>query len=472
MIDIVMPRLSDSMEEGTIVRWLKADGDIVTAGDELVEIETDKATMVYEADSSGVLRIAAPEGSTLRIGEVIALVGAAPKSSAGSDTAPAAEQRSEEAAPEADLQSPNARTLTGPDDHERSGPGSANSGQSLPDPGGGAPTAAPGLFRATPVARRTAREHGLEIGGLHGTGPQGRVTKRDVLAAIDASGARGTAGAPIDEPLVGTGDRAGATTTYAADHLQTEPLMIDLTKPKTPRAPSAGDAKGAVEVRHLTRTQQVVARRMAESKATAPDFAMTVSVEMDACQALREQIKSVADGASRAPSINDMIVKACAIALQEHPRVNGAYRDGRWELYERINVGVAVAGPDALIVPTVFDADRKSLGQIARETASLAAAVREGKITPSALSGGTFTVSNLGMYGIARFTAVINPPQAAILAVGAVESRPVVRDEAIVIRRMMDATLIGDHRILNGVDAARFVGRVRELLQSPLAVLL
>jgi pyruvate dehydrogenase E2 component (dihydrolipoamide acetyltransferase) len=195
---------------------------------------------------------------------------------------------------------------------------------------------------------------------------------------------------------------------------------------------------------------------------------MTVEVDMEEAVALRGQLKAAAGEDGVAPSFNDFVVKASALALRDFPRANGAYRDGQFELYSRVNVGVAVAGQDALVVPTVFDADQKGLGTIARESRRLAERVRDGKITPPELSGGTFTVSNLGMYGIRRFVAVINPPQAGILAVGELTPRPVVRDGEVVVRAIMELTLSGDHRILYGADAAEFLGRIREYLETPL----
>src|SRR5256885_1740110 len=206
------------------------------------------------------------------------------------------------------------------------------------------------------------------------------------------------------------------------------------------------------------------------AKATAPDFALEVEIDMALCVELRERLKQVEE---KPPSFNDMVVKACANALREHPRVNGAYKDGKFELYSRVNVGVAVAANDALVVPTVFDADKKSLGEISRTVQALASKVRDQKITPPELSGGTFTVSNLGMYGIDRFTAVIKPPQAALLAVGSLRKRPVVDEGGrIVARDMMSATLVCDHRILYGADGAEFLARVRELLEQPLSLAL
>jgi len=213
----------------------------------------------------------------------------------------------------------------------------------------------------------------------------------------------------------------------------------------------------------------VVARRMAESKATVPEFTLTTDIHMDEAVRLRGQLKAALE---IAPSYNDLVVKACALALREFPRANGAYRDGRFELYSRINVGIAVAAEDALVVPTVFDADRHSVPEIAATTRLLAERVRSGEVTPPELSGGTFTVSNLGMYGITSFTAVINPPQAAILAVGAMTPRAVPEaDGSIAAHQVMSVTLACDHRILYGADAAMFLARIRALLEAPVLLL-
>ena len=243
-------------------------------------------------------------------------------------------------------------------------------------------------------------------------------------------------------------------------------------------------AKGETTIVELTRTQQTIARRMAESKATIPDFSLQAEIDMERCVALRFELKRLSP--EEAPTYNDMVVKACALALHEYPRANGSYRDGKLQLHSRVNVGVAVAvGTDgdgeaggtagmagALVVPTVFDAALKSLGEIARETRALAERVRAGTITPPELGGGTFTVSNLGMYGVRSFSAIVNPPQAAILSVGSLSPRAVVRNGEIVVRHTMAVTLVCDHRILYGADAARFLARARELLEEPAALAL
>jgi pyruvate dehydrogenase E2 component (dihydrolipoamide acetyltransferase) len=236
--------------------------------------------------------------------------------------------------------------------------------------------------------------------------------------------------------------------------------------------PSAETAKGESQVQELNKLQQTIARRMAESKATAPHFYLTIEIDMSKAVDARAALKGAAKEGEAVPSFNDMVVKACAIALRELPKANGAYRDGRFELYSRVNVGVAVAAEGALVVPTIFDADKKGLRQIAEDTRSVAAKVRDGSITPPELSGGTFTVSNLGMYGIDSFEAVINMGQAAILSVGAIRAAPAVRDGQIVPAQLMKATIACDHRILYGAEGAEFLARVKALLEEPVSLAL
>ncbi len=483
MPDVVMPRLSDSMEEGTILRWLRASGDVVARGDELAEIETDKATMTYEADSAGVLELVAAEGETLPIGAVIARIGAAdgdggdggaaPAAEAGA-AAPAAGAAAAALAPDAAESPVAAAAALAPDAAASAVAALAPDAASAVAPG--APPAPPSdRVKASPVARRIAGELGVDIGDLRGTGPGGRIVKADVQAA---------AGNGSDRPKPGAAaaPRAGAPKTPAPASAAPAPAGPPAPAPGAPAgtpveapAPAAGDlaaAKGAAATVELSRLQQTVARRMAESRATVPDFTLTVQADMQAAAAFRSQLKDAVAEGQVAPSVNDLVVKACAVALREHPRANGAYKDGRFELYERVNVGVAVAGQDSLVVPTLFDADVKGLAAIAAESRALAARARDGTITPPELSGGTFTVSNLGMLGIQSFTAVISPPQAAILAVGAIEARPVVRDGEVVPGLEMAMTLSCDHRILYGADAAQFLARIRHLLEHPAALAL
>jgi pyruvate dehydrogenase E2 component (dihydrolipoamide acetyltransferase) len=426
MPDVIMPRLSDSMEEGTILRWLKADGDEVKRGEELLEIETDKATMTYEADASGTLRITAPEGAVVPVGEPIGFLG--------------------------DRSQPPARAA--PPAAERSPAPSSADGAS----GGGAatlsPPRTPHAVKASPMARRAAERHGIELASVTGSGPSGRILKADVVAAAQATTAEPARPREVAEPAVAPAPAAAPAPAVA---------------PAQKTVPSAVGAGRAAEIHELSRTQALIARRMAESRATVPEFALEVDVDMSATLDLRERLKPLAEPA---PSLNDIVVKACALALRRHPRINGSYRDGHFELHPSVNVGIAVAAENALIVPTVFDADTKSLGAIANDARRLVQRVRERTITPPELDGGTFTVSNLGMYGIDRFEGIINAPQAAILCVGAIADRPVAVDGEVVIRPMMSMTLACDHRILYGADAAEFLSDLRRILEEPLAMVL
>jgi pyruvate dehydrogenase E2 component (dihydrolipoamide acetyltransferase) len=457
MADIVMPRLSDTMEEGTILRWLKADGEEVARGDELVEIETDKATMTYESDQAGVLEIVAEVGQTLAVGAVIARVGAANVGGIASGQEMASDQ-------ELAVGQTTAAGSTSADVV-------LEQARSYGATGGGVSTDAERV-RASPLARRIARGSGVDLHGVTGSGPGGRIVKADVVSASRAgtplrTSARNEA-APEAPPSAGQTAVPGAA---PAETAAPGPAPAETAAPgPAPALEGVMTAKGETTTVELTRMQQAVARRMAESKATIPDFTLHVDVDMEACVALRTELKGLS--ASQAPTYNDMVVKAAALALREHPRANGSYRDGRVHIYSRVNVGVAVAAQDALVVPTVFDADEKSLGEIARETRALAERVRAATITPPELGGGTFTVSNLGMYGVRSFSAIINPPQAAILSVGSLEPRAVAREGGITIRNTMTLTLACDHRILYGADAAQLLARIRQLLEAPSALTL
>jgi pyruvate dehydrogenase E2 component (dihydrolipoamide acetyltransferase) len=451
MADVAMPRLSDSMEEGTILKWLKSDGDSVERGEELVEIETDKANMTYEADQAGTLKIVAQEGDTLAVGATIAKIG----DDAGGDDAgkqPEAGEEQEEAGDE-----PAEEASDEPEDDDRSSEEAEEAREAAPvateerEPEGDG--GENGRVKASPVARRMARELGVDLGSLKGTGPGGRIVKSDVEAAAQ------------------NGGKAEEAEPAAAEEPAKEPEKKQDVPPPVVSG-DKGSGRGETTIEELTRLQQTIARRMAESKATAPEFVLTLEVDMGEAVEFRKQLKAAAGEGGVAPSFNDFVVKASALALREFPRANGAYRDGKFELYSRVNVGIAVAGQDALIVPTIFDADSKSLGEIARDARALAERVRAGAITPPELSSGTFSVSNLGMFGIKRFVAVINPPQAAILAVGEMTPRPVVRDGEVAVRPVMELTLSCDHRILYGADAAQFLGRIRERLENPLSLAL
>jgi pyruvate dehydrogenase E2 component (dihydrolipoamide acetyltransferase) len=388
-----MPRLSDSMEEGTVGQWLVEVGAPVSKGQPLVEIETDKATAVYEAEADGILlEILVPEGGTAALGTPIARIG----DGSARTAAPSAAAAPSEATPAA-----ASGIVTG-----------AQAARARPARTDG--------VNASPVARRLAAELGVDLAGVQGTGPGGIVTKTDVE--------RATAG--------------GAATA----------------------APTAPAAAGGDRVQRLTRVQQTIARRMVEG-ASAPTFSVEVDVDLTDAVALRASLKE-ANGT--APSVNDIVVKAVALALREFPRLNGSYGDEGFLLHERIDLGVAVATDDALIVPVVRRADTKALAELAAETRALAEKVRDGTIAPNDVDGGTFTVTNLGMLGARSFVPILNPPQAAILSVGAVQPRAVV-DElgGLIVKQIATLTLVCDHRIVYGAEAAKFLSRLGELLQTP-----
>jgi pyruvate dehydrogenase E2 component (dihydrolipoamide acetyltransferase) len=430
MTEITMPSLSDSMTEGTILTWLKEAGEMVAVGDELVEIETDKATMAYESPAEGVLELVAAVGDTLPVGEVIARLGLA------------SESEDNGGAPRSKAEPPAAEQPVEPAELE---PARVS--------GNGAAVAGDGAdVRATPLARRLAQAHGVELTELEGTGPRGRITRSDVAAR---------AGIEVEAPPV-------PVPSSSAPPSSSSPPSSRSPSSPPPAVPAADGATP----RSLTRTQQVIARRMAEAKATIPHFQVQTEAELDALLALRAQIKAQAADGQVVPSINDFIVKACGLALRAHPRANGSYRDGGFVLHERVNVGVAVAAEEALIVPTIFDADRRPVAEIAAEARRLAGRVRAGQVTPPELSGATFTVSNLGMFGMTAITPVINPPQAAILGVGAARDVPAAVDGRLVTRSLLTLTLSCDHRILYGADAARFLSGIRDRLQRPLALML
>ncbi len=370
VVDVAMPKLSDSMEEATVLAWLKRPGDAVERGEPLVEVETDKATVVYEAEANGVLEeILVGDGQTAALG------------------------------------APIARLRTG------------DAPAAAPKP---APAPKPGRARATPVARKLANERGVSLDGVDGSGPGGRIVAADVPGG-SADGA----------PPSGRGTA-------------------------TPVSPTA--------------TQRTIAQRMAASRASIPEFTVEAEIDMDAAARLRDELRSA--GADPVPSFNDLLIRAVALALRTFPALNATYEDDHPVRHSRVNVGFAVDAGDALIVPTVYDADTKSVPELARETRALAEGARNRSLSPSQVGDGTFTVSNLGMFGVRRFNAVINPPQAAILAVGEVAERAVVRDGEVVPRPMMDASLSCDHRVVYGAEAARFLAEVRRLLEHPSLLLL
>ena len=418
-----MEALSPTMEEGQVVRWLKEVGDPVGQGDILAEIETDKATMELVARGEGLLRrILVAAGGTAPVGEVIAII--------------AAEGEEVEAAPDA-----------GPTGSEATAERAADSsqGEDEAEPGGAEDPAVPTAsarrsaakrVRASPLSKRLARQLGVEIEAVEGTGPGGRVVRRDVESAAEAQAAQERDAEP--------GPMPGAA-------LQPDEEFEDVP---------------------LTQMRKTVARRLVESLGPVPHFYLTVDVDMTRALAARARVNEILSQDGGKASVNDVIIKAAAVALTRHPECNAWWRGSSIRRFDRVHMGVAVAVPDGLITPVIRDAHAKGLDAISREVRELAARAREKKLQPHEYTGSTFSISNLGMFGIEEFTGVINPPEAGILAVGAVEERPVAFAGEVLLRSRMRITMSCDHRVIDGAQGARFLATLKSYLEEPLAILI
>jgi pyruvate dehydrogenase E2 component (dihydrolipoamide acetyltransferase) len=421
MAEIIMPRLSDTMEEGTLSLWHKKVGDRVEKGEVLADIETDKAVMELEAYESGVLeQILVPAGDSAPIGQPIAVLGSGEGVAAGTDSIPSAASPADAAAPAPEIR-------TGPEPPVV---------QPAPAQGEGE------RVKASPVARAMARDHGLDLRAATGSGPGGRVVKADVEALLSG-------GAPVPAPVPPpTGDGGAAA------------------------APAVARAGEDVEEVPLSTMRRITGRRLVESMQSAPHFYLTAVIDAEELLAFRAGLNAqLAEAGGPKVSVNDLIVKASAAALRANGAVNVSFAGDKLLRHERVHVGIAVALEGGLIVPVIRDADRKTLTQVSTEARALAEKARAGRLASDEFSGGTFTVSNLGMYGVDHFTAVINPPEAAILAVGATTPEPVVRDGTVVVRHTLKATLSIDHRALDGATAAVFLGQLKQLLEAPLRIL-
>lgn len=426
MTDVLMPRLSDTMTEGSIGQWLKSENDEVHRGDVLAEIETDKAVMDLECYSDGILqKILVPPGQVVSIGELIAVIGAA--GSTGDPTS--------------DSPAPAAAEPSSPM------PGSQPSGSA----GSGSD---PVRLKASPVVRSLARTHGIDLSTVTGTGPGGRIIRVDVDGLIAAA-------PPASTPGVAPTSVSTATPGTA------------VPAPAGGQAPAAVTPVGTVgdddEQFPLSNIRRITARRLTEAFAV-PQFYLTTLVDAGPLTDLRSQINAQRGTDGGKISVTDLLIRACAVTLRAHPEVNASFGEDSIIRHRRIHVGVAVALPDGLIVPVIQDPDRKSLSRIAVEAKDLATRAREGELKPDEFIGGTFTISNLGMFGIDNFTAVLNPPEAAILAVGATTEQAAVADGEIVVRKVMKLTLTVDHRVLDGATGAAFLADLTSVLQAPLRI--
>ncbi|HEU4369910.1 MAG TPA: dihydrolipoamide acetyltransferase family protein [Methylomirabilota bacterium] len=435
---VVMPRLSEQMETGKIIKWLKREGDRVQSGDILAEVETDKADVEMEAFGAGVLRkILMPAGSTAPVGSLIGVIAEPGEDISALDRPGGPEMASRPAAvpPQPRREDPAARTpapAAGPDR-----PGVSATAPGPPQPArpaapAAAPAApaagdAPGRVKASPLARKIAAQSGVDLRLLQGSGPGGRVVRRDVEAA--------------------------ATSAAAA-----------------PAAPRPAVAPGVeFEDRPLSQMRAVIAKRMPLAKAPVPHFYVTSEIAMDRVWALREELNGL-EGQPKI-SINDFVVRACALALLDHPGVNAAFQGESIRVFHRAHIGIAVALEEGLITPVLRDADAKSLARIAVEARDLAERARARKLRAPEMSGATFSISNLGMFDVAEFSAIINPPEGAILAVGSVRTVPVVTEAGLGVGRRMMLTISCDHRVMDGAMGARFLQDVKRRLEEPLRLL-
>jgi len=452
-IPIEMPKLSDTMEEGVLSAWLVDEGEAVSSGDVLAQVETDKATMDLEAFDEGILlKKVIDEGDAVPIGQLIAVVG-----EEGEDISDLLGDAGggDAAAPETEGDTPE------PDDEEAAEPTSESAPEAEPvDPPAGdgqlrerTPEPVPAgtdeegrRIKASPLARRIAQEHEVDLATVEGSGPEGRIVRRDVEARIDER-------EKAPEPAPGSAPQPTA-----------EAPTYELPEEEAP-----------YETEDISQMRKTISRRLAESKYSSPHFYLTVDVDVEKAVALRTELNELAEEQDRAKiSFNDLITKASALALRDHPYVNASYLPDEGEIrkYNRIHIGIAVAIDEGLITPVLRDADQKGLTTLARETRELAERARNRDLEPEEFEGATFTTSNLGMFGIEEFTAIINPPNSAILAIGEIRDTPVVEDGEVVPGKRMKVTLSCDHRVVDGAVGARFLDSVRTYLEEPMNLLL
>ena len=460
-----MEALSPTMEEGQLVRWLKQEGDVVTEGDVLAEIETDKATMELVARGSGMLQgIRLREGQTAPVGEVIAVIAAEGEAIEDTSAGTAAAQAgtATEAEP---ARRREAAVAAGARETARSGAtekprGTVQEEEVARDQPRTGPAARPergardraeeaaprrgdgngGRVRASPLAKKMAREAGVELSAVEGSGPGGRITRRDIEAAVRDVGAA----APAAEPAIAA---------------------------RAPAAPALVVAGADAQEVPVSQMRKTIAKRLVQSIGPVPTFYLTIEVDMTRTMELRERVNRKLEKDGIKASLNDFVIKSVAAALARHPEVNASWGDSIIVRHSRVHIGVAVAIEDGLITPVVRDADRKRVRDIAVEVKELASRAREKKLKPEEYTGATFSISNLGMFGIVEFTAIINPPESGIIAVGAAEQKVVVVDGSYVVQPRMRLTMSCDHRVVDGATGARFLQTVREMIEDPFNII-
>jgi pyruvate dehydrogenase E2 component (dihydrolipoamide acetyltransferase) len=434
MSELSMPRLSDTMQEGTITRWLKKAGDEVKKGEVLAEVETDKANMEIESYESGTLeQILIQEGEAAQVGQPIAFIGSgggAPK--AAQKAAPRAEAQVVQSAFSASTAVISRQDALARNELDNAA--MANAGDNN------------ARIKVSPLARRIAAEHGIDLRQIQGTGPGGRIVRDDLQDYLEKQ----YIAAPAAQSVA-----------------QSQPALAAPAEQPSSPAVSSED----VEIIPLTTTQKTIVRRLTESKQTIPHIYISNEVDVTEALALRHRFNAATGESGVKVSVNDLLIKACALALEKFPEVNSSYQDGQFLRHKHINIGMAVDIPNGLVVPVIRDADIKGVRSIARETKALAEKARNNKLTLNDISGGTFSISNLGMMDVTEFKAIINPPEAAILAVGATRQAVVPFEDQPTVREIMTLTISADHRVLGGAACARFLQEVKRLLQAPYSLL-
>jgi len=470
---IGLPKLSPTMEEGTLVRWVKQEGDAVEVDDLVAEVETDKATMEFRSFDAGVLlKQLAAEGATLAPDQPVAIIGKqgddiaallAQAGVSGESAAPAqkaAEKPAEKPKAEAKAAPPKAPVQPAPGAPQS---GAEDAQEDEPDESEAAevPERAQGRVFASPVVRKIAREKSIDLHGVEGTGPHGRVIKRDIENAEPGSARIGLPGTPLRGPSAPPPARKPAPAG--------QPAQPSAASPSAATSAVAGEGD---RTEKLSQMRKTIARRLTESKREVPHFYLTIDVDAEPLVELRARFNAELAASGEKLSINDFIIKAIASALRRMPRVNVSFAGDSQIFHEHVNISVAVAVPDGLVTPVIRDADRLGVIAISQAVRDLASRAKAKKLKPEEMAGGTFSISNLGMYGIDEFSAVINPPEGAILAVGAVRDEPVVKHGAVVAGKKMALTMSCDHRVVDGALGAEWLKLLRSLLESPLNMLL
>jgi pyruvate dehydrogenase E2 component (dihydrolipoamide acetyltransferase) len=420
---IGLPKLSPTMDEGTLVAWAKREGEKVEVDDLLAEVETDKATMEFRSfDRGTLLKILAPAGTTLGPDAPVAIIG-----NPGEDISALVASVGKNGGAAAPAAAPAAEPAPAPAPKEAA-PAKAPAAKEQPKPQAGGDD----RVLASPVVRRLARENDVDLREIAGSGPHGRIVKRDLDAVLEGGGAPKRPPVPASQPI----------------------------------------ARGEDRVEKVSQMRKTIARRLTESKRDIPHYYLTIDIDAEPLMKTREAINALLEASGEKASLNDLLIKACAVALRRYPKVNASFGGDTITYHSRVDISVAVAIPDGLITPVIRDADVKGVAEIAREVKELAVRAKAKKLDPSEFTNGTFSISNLGMYGIEEFTAVINPPEGAILAVGTVRDEPVVKGAAIVPGKRMKMTMSCDHRVIDGAVGAEFLALLKKLLEQPAALII